>query len=289
MIAMFNGQPIFGPRGPVGPDGNPIGTIISYMGLTAPKDYLVCDGAEYNIADYSELARFFEAQFGSKNHFGGDGTTTFAVPDLRNLFLRGYHGEAAEQLSGNIGEKQEATSHIDIAIGGDRTIYISTPQRDNQMATNVDSVPTTRSDGYGVYSPSANVTGIVSTDRVTYTSRPVNAAVLYCIKAVTSVPAENVYSTEEQIIGRWTDGRPVYGKLCLANNPATGWVLAENVDFIVDATGLVTSNDNSYKIPMYLDGYRNWNLKLSDGIMTARITDFDGYVKLYIKYTKTTD
>lgn len=72
-----------GPRGPAGPDGNPIGTVISYMGLTAPQDYLVCDGVEYNITDYSELAKFFETQFGAKNHFGGDGTITFAVPDLQ--------------------------------------------------------------------------------------------------------------------------------------------------------------------------------------------------------------
>lgn len=37
------------PSGPAGPDGNPIGTIISYMGLTAPKDYLNCDGSIYNF------------------------------------------------------------------------------------------------------------------------------------------------------------------------------------------------------------------------------------------------
>lgn len=39
-------------------DSTPVGTIISYMGTSAPKHYLMCDG-----------------------------TTTFAVPDLRNDFL----------------------------------------------------------------------------------------------------------------------------------------------------------------------------------------------------------
>ena len=71
---------------------NPVGNIISFMGTIAPSGYLICDGAEVNIADYPNLANHFETQFGSKNYFGGNGTTTFAVPDLRNEFLRG-HGE----------------------------------------------------------------------------------------------------------------------------------------------------------------------------------------------------
>ena len=100
---------VLGERGPAGPDGNPIGTVISFMGSAAPEDYLVCDGGVHNIAEYPDLAEFFQKQFGEANHFGGDGETNFAVPDLRNLFLRGYHGEADEQLSGEIGEKQAGT------------------------------------------------------------------------------------------------------------------------------------------------------------------------------------
>ena len=67
----------------------PIGTIIAFMGTTAPQDYLACDGTVYNIADYPRLAQFFTDQFGSANKFGGNGTTTFAVPDLKGEFLRG--------------------------------------------------------------------------------------------------------------------------------------------------------------------------------------------------------
>lgn len=67
----------------------PIGTVISVMSNEAPDNYLVCDGTAYNISEYSDLANFFEDQFGSKNYFGGNGTTTFAIPDLRGEFLRG--------------------------------------------------------------------------------------------------------------------------------------------------------------------------------------------------------
>ena len=92
----------------------PIGTIISYMGNTAPKDYLICDGTEYEIVKYKDLAEHIKIEFGSYNHFGGDGTTTFAVPDLRGEFLRGS-GENSRDRQGsgaNVGEHQNATEHI---------------------------------------------------------------------------------------------------------------------------------------------------------------------------------
>ena len=60
----------------------PIGAIVPYMGTTAPSGYLACDGGVYNISLYPLLAGFIEAQFGSINYFGGDGTSTFAVPNI---------------------------------------------------------------------------------------------------------------------------------------------------------------------------------------------------------------
>ena len=67
----------------------PVGEIITYMGTHTPNYYLACDGTTYNIVDYPLLASHIETEFGSKNFFGGNGTTTFAVPDLRGKFLRG--------------------------------------------------------------------------------------------------------------------------------------------------------------------------------------------------------
>ena len=62
----------------------PVGTIITVLGLNAPTNYLECDGSVYNISEYADLANYIENQFGTKNHYGGNGTTTFAVPDLRS-------------------------------------------------------------------------------------------------------------------------------------------------------------------------------------------------------------
>lgn len=61
----------------------PIG-FLGYLPYSAvPAGWLICDGTVYNVADYPELA----AKLGST--YGGDGVTTFAVPDDRGLFRRG--------------------------------------------------------------------------------------------------------------------------------------------------------------------------------------------------------
>ena len=88
-------------------NGNPVGTIISYGGdvnLSLPDGYLVCDGSLKNISDYQKL---FNAVGTS---WGGDGTSTFRVPDLRGRFLRGVDdGE---------GNDPDAAARIEINANG---------------------------------------------------------------------------------------------------------------------------------------------------------------------------
>ncbi len=69
-------------------NGVPSGTILPFGGsvVTVPSGYLVCDGSEVNIADYPLLF----AAIGTS--WGGNGSTTFRLPDLRGQFLRGVDG-----------------------------------------------------------------------------------------------------------------------------------------------------------------------------------------------------
>lgn len=183
----------------------PIGTVISFMGTSVPDNYLICDGAVYNVADYSDLADFFAEQFGSKNYFGGNGTTTFAVPDMRNLFLRGYHGSSSEQLSDEIGEKQEATEHRSIIPGLNSTdsTYMWANFNFNASKSDFDNVINSDTQsrhigahGYGyIAATSSSSSNLVDT----YTSRPVNMAVLYCIKATESISDQGGLVTIEQV------------------------------------------------------------------------------------------
>lgn len=54
-----------------------IGEIRMFAGSYAPQDWMLCDGTIYPFRTYQALF----ALIGTK--FGGDGNTTFAVPDLR--------------------------------------------------------------------------------------------------------------------------------------------------------------------------------------------------------------
>ena len=159
-------------------DTNPVGTIIAYMGgTTAPENYLACDGSEKNIADYPKLAAQFETGFGSKNKFGGDGTTTFKVPDLQGEFLRGT-GTNSHTDGGqgeNVGIHQSPTLHIHVNNSNSWNFSLYASSIDNADTVINYSGGRSYCNRAGT-NTSINVAG-------NYTSRPTNTSVLYCIKA----------------------------------------------------------------------------------------------------------
>lgn len=85
---------------------SPVGTINAYGGTTAPDGWLLCQGQAVSRTDYSELFSVIGTNFG-----GGDGSTTFNVPDLRGEFLRGAgtNGHSGQGSGGTVGQHQNAT------------------------------------------------------------------------------------------------------------------------------------------------------------------------------------
>ena len=67
----------------------PAGTISAFGGKTAPSGWLLCNGQLVNRADYPALFAAIGTTYGI-----GDGSTTFAIPDLRGRFVRGFDGGA---------------------------------------------------------------------------------------------------------------------------------------------------------------------------------------------------
>ena len=138
-------------------DRTPIGTVISVTtaktgevtGITTPtgefpsSDYLVCDGAVKNIADYPKLADWFSERYGSKNYFGGNGTTTFAVPDFTADFptngilaikaqmssTRVTYAEVDDSLttSENVWSASKVSDEVDARIAENKTVAGLTP------------------------------------------------------------------------------------------------------------------------------------------------------------------
>ena len=68
---------------------NPPGAVIAFAGSSIPVGYLVCDGSAVSRTTYSNLFAAIGIGWGS-----GNGSTTFNLPDMRGLFLRGVDGGA---------------------------------------------------------------------------------------------------------------------------------------------------------------------------------------------------
>lgn len=162
----------------------PVGHILSQMGKTAPKHYLICNGATYNIVEYPHLSQYIKDQFGTFNFFGGDGTTTFAVPDLRGEFLRGTGTATRDSGTGlEVGSHQESTSlpYMGHWAGSGVTAYTDTATR-GLGATNIEKE---KNNSIGVWVNTAYTLRQQSSDKnitTVFNIRPTNTAVLYCIK-----------------------------------------------------------------------------------------------------------
>ena len=206
--------------------GTPVGEIISYMGTVAPANYLICDGAEYPIAEYPYLTQHFTNNFGSVNFFGGDGETTFAVPDLRGEFLRGTGANShVATISG--GRTYKEGSGQGVGTHGASTsipfIWNYRTQNTILMETFNSSKSDNKPEGMdatisgssrsSLYANSTKNT-LSSIIPIVFSVRPTNTAVLYCIKYRPTYfsQVQHTYSLEERRVGTWIDGKPLYEK-----------------------------------------------------------------------------
>jgi phage-related tail fiber protein len=67
----------------------PAGSIIPFAGPAEniPAGWMLCDGSAVNRSTYANLYNAIGVAWGT-----GDGSTTFNLPDLRGMFLRGVAG-----------------------------------------------------------------------------------------------------------------------------------------------------------------------------------------------------
>lgn len=175
------------------PGGNatgdtPVGHILAYMGTEAPENYLVCDGTEYDMADYPELSEHLQKQFKSVNFFGGNGTDTFAVPDLRGEFLRGAGVATRGTGTGEaVGVHQEPTKVPHIGGNSNGIWWAPNTKIDQEdQVTEWDRLIFSKhgvvSGGQAVNKTDTWTDPDCSNQPIGYTIRPTNTAVLYCIK-----------------------------------------------------------------------------------------------------------
>jgi len=92
---------------PVDP-GVPVGTVITWVATTAPNGavWLECNGALISRSIYSQLFSVLGTEYG-----GGDGSTTFNLPDFRGMYLAGLPtaGGSLASPTGNINHQTTLT------------------------------------------------------------------------------------------------------------------------------------------------------------------------------------
>ena len=158
----------------------PVGTVISYHGITAPTGYFACDGAEFDADVYPKLA----AVLGKSS-----------VPDLRGYFIRGYDTRndvdtegAGRELCSKQGDAiQNITGTFigDLPKGPGASNHVSFDRSSGAFTsdTTVESLPWIQTNTNG--SRIANVRAKLDASRVVPTAlenRPKNKTLLFCIK-----------------------------------------------------------------------------------------------------------
>jgi microcystin-dependent protein len=285
----------------------PVGTIIAVMGNTPPANYLVCDGSEVRISQYPVLADYFYTQFGSSNHFGGDGRYTFAVPDLRGEFLRGS-GENTHDLQGSggeVGEHQDSTGipYYFSKSNGEGGLYFDGTAEYSGSVTNTDSITTT-THTFRLWSTASHYNASDLPAR--YSIRPTNTSVLFCI-ATTNIfiQPDLQYSELEQVVGTWIDGKPLYQKTFeIASTVAGENTISTqglNIDHVLSIRGTIYgSNDDNefdYQINSSLitgaeqniSWYRKTAQQVVIHIYSNTMSQVGRRAFVTIQYTKTTD
>jgi microcystin-dependent protein len=168
----------------------PSGGIMAFAMNSAPSGWLAANGSAVSRTLYAALFAAIGTTYGA-----GDGSTTFALPDLRGYFVRGSGTNSDGTASGTFGAKQTASllNHTHSGTtSGDSPNHTHGYTRYNTLLNNV-FVGSSGSDG--IWQNTTTVqTGTVSASHThSFTTgnpsagggsetRPANIAMLYCIK-----------------------------------------------------------------------------------------------------------
>jgi len=136
----------------------PAGAVQAFAMNSAPSGWLAANGAAVSRSTYASLFSAIGTTYGA-----GDGSTTFALPDLRGYFVRGSGTNSDATAAGTFGAKQADAfrSHTHTVFGTQLAQFQSTGAVLSGTSSNANQTTT--------------ATGGTET-------RPANIAMLYCIK-----------------------------------------------------------------------------------------------------------
>lgn len=140
-------------------ENSQVGKVVAFAANNVPGGYLECDGSILNMADYPRLGEMLSTTY------GGDGTTTFGIPDLRGEFIRGWDNGAGVDSGRVFGSNQS-----------------------DELAAHDHYIPTNDASAAGSFTvadlanQTLDYTNLSATSSTGGTeTRPKNVALLYCI------------------------------------------------------------------------------------------------------------
>ena len=163
----------------------PTGSVYTFAGATVPTGWLKCNGALLSRTTYAALFAVIGTTYGA-----GDGSTTFALPDLRGEFVRGFDDARGVDTGRALGSAQagQNASHTHTAstspAGGHNHVFENLArQNDSDRGTgnaslwSIDNtaIQTTSAVGDHIHAITVNADGGNE-------SRPRNVAMHYIIK-----------------------------------------------------------------------------------------------------------
>lgn len=142
--------------------GVPTGAVMPFAMNSAPTGWLAADGTAVSRTTYANLFAAIQTTHGS-----GDGSTTFNLPDLRGIFVR---GSGTQSVSGTSYSGTFAAKQTD-----DLKSHTHTNATGGEIRHTLTGGPTNVRTGWE-NNGTTSATGGTET-------RPVNIALLYCVKA----------------------------------------------------------------------------------------------------------
>lgn len=305
-------------------DTLPVGSIMPYPKATAPENWLICDGSAISRTDYSELFNAIGTTFGE-----GDGSTTFNLPNIKGRTIVGLDTDDTDfnTIGKTLGEKTHTLTvaempehnHKQSLDGGNsgnsgKAAYSWSVPANQYLYTGDDLAGKTGgSQPHNNIQPSFVATYIIKAKQ----SAGVVATVVNSLESTSATDAlsakqgkelnekitrNSTYSTEEQAVGTWIDGKTIYRKIinfgALPN--ATKKEVQHNISNISNFTkieGIAIRNDETkftQSLPLVYKNaemFYNTALAVDNTIVEIQTNGdrsmFNGYVTL--EYTKTVE
>jgi microcystin-dependent protein len=142
----------------------PVGSIFTFLHSNIPTGYLKLEGQAVSRVTYANLFALYGTAYGA-----GDGITTFNLPDLRGVFLRGLDNGKGLDADRTLGSYQ--------ADSFKAHQHYQTGRNENSSAgsSNLSDRGWYSNQNMGTSSPTASTGGVET--------RPKNIAVIYAVKS----------------------------------------------------------------------------------------------------------